>query len=110
MTKLAVLELSIPLLGIERPSQDQRKPNFTNPNLLEEHRIILVSTEVLSLESSGAEDSLEQLFESASQVALIVITSEDMERDKKELKDLVAQAEAKMDVNPVEFMQVERMC
>jgi hypothetical protein len=62
------------------------------------------------LESSGAEDSLEQLFESASQVALIVITSEDMERDKKELEDLVAEAE--MDLNHVEFMQpgnVERM-
>ena len=37
--------------------------------------------------------------------ALIVITSDDMERDKRELEDLVAHAVAEMDLNPVEFMQ-----
>ena len=42
------------LQGIQRLSQDhQRKLSGTNPNLLEEQRILLVSTGVSSLESLG---------------------------------------------------------
>ena len=75
MITLNPLEWEEPLLGILRLTQDQRKPSLMNPNLLEEERMILVSTSVSSLESSGGEDSLEQLFESVSQVCSIVMLS-----------------------------------
>ena len=34
-----------------------------------------------------------------------VMTSDNMDKDKKELEELIAQAEEEMDLNPVEFIQ-----
>jgi hypothetical protein len=99
--------------GIQRLSQDQqRKSSGTTPNLLEDQKILVVSTDVSSLESFVVDESLDQVFEAASSVKSIVMTSDDMDKDRKELGELIAQAEDKMDLNPVEFMQVgnvERM-
>ena len=61
-------------------SQDQqRRPSGTNPNLLEDKIILIVSTEVSSLESTGVDVGLEQVFTAASSVKSVVMTSEDID-------------------------------
>ena len=82
--------------GIQRLS----RPSETRPNLLEERRILVVSTEESSIESLEADDSLEEVFAAA------MMTSEEMETDKTNLEDLITQAEAEIELNPVEFIQV----
>ena len=71
---------------------------------MEEQRILLVSTVVSSLESSGVDESLERVFEAAASMKSIVMTREDMFRDKNVLEDLVAKAKAKINLNTVKFM------
>jgi hypothetical protein len=75
-------------------SQDkQRKSSGTNTNLLEDQIILVVSTEISSLESFGVNESLEQVFEPASSLKSIIMTSDDRNRDENELNDFVNQAE-----------------
>ena len=45
------------------------------------------------------------VFATASSVKSVVMKSVDMEKDKKDLEDLIAQAEAEMDLNPADFIQ-----
>ena len=55
---------------------------------------------------------MELVFAAASSVKSVVMTSADMEKDKKDLEELIAQAEDEMNLNPVNFVQVgnvERM-
>ena len=60
----------------------------------------------------GVDESSDRVFEAASSVKSIVMTSDYMDKNKQELEDLVVQTEDKMDLNPIEFIKVgnvERM-
>ena len=91
-----------PLGGIQRLS----RPSETNPNLLEDRQIEVVSTEESSIESLDVDESLERVFATASSVKSIVMTSEEMSTDKTDLEDLITHAEAEIKLNPAEFIQV----
>ena len=82
----------------------QRLQSATDPNLLDSRSIPIVSTDVSSFESCGEEENLAEVFARASLVKSIVMSTPDMEAEREQIKHLVHVAEAKMEVNPVEFM------
>ena len=67
--------------------------------------ILVVSTEESSTESSGVDESLEQVFAAASSVKSLVVTSMEMETDKMDLEDFITKAEAEIELNTVELIQ-----
>ena len=73
--------------------------------MLEAVQIPIVSTDVSSFESCGVEESLEEVFARASAIKSIVMSAPDMNADKEEVERLIDNAEALIEMNPVEFME-----
>ena len=98
----------------DRPSHRQilkfqrlARTSETNPNFLDEPMILVVSREESSIESSGVDKSLEQVFAAESSVKSLMMTSVEMETDKADLEDLINKAEDKIELNLVELIQVD---
>ena len=91
--------------GIQRLS----RPSETNPNMLEDPPIEIVSKEESSIESLDVDENLECVFATAFSIKSIVMMSEEMNTDKtdlEDLEDLITQAEAEIELNPMELIQL----